>query len=195
MRLSSAIMVLLRQVVAEVVSDDDLELTYAFVHELNGRREMRRILPLANRPGIRWEIFFFSPEEQPLLDGWLARFITNSLPLERGKGERGLLVHNAWIELLPQYRLRGFARALYASEERLYRRWGVREVHIHAQKDGPVVWVKHFDFDVADREQLAADWRSWASRHGHPATMPDLAMLPREFLSRYDDLHLIKVLE
>src|SRR5262245_41975033 len=131
------------------VADDDFQRTYAFTHPMNAAQRLRSNHPLPGPDGVQWQIELFDATGTPLCDGWLARNAYCSHPLVASRG-RGAVARNARFVLSPTFRRRGVATALYASEETLYRRWGIREIHITAQQDGPVVWVRGFGFRLAD---------------------------------------------
>jgi GNAT superfamily N-acetyltransferase len=96
------------------------------------------------------------------------------------------------FEVRPQFRRRGFARALYAAEEALYRRWGVREVHLLATDDGPVVWMR-FGFRFRDPELVQRSFREWNGRRQSDDAPSDLRQLPEALGSNGVDM--FRVLE
>lgn len=168
---------------------DDLDVTYNLSHPLNHSRTGAVSVQRASR--LFWKVEFFEAGGRPVLDGWLARNLLPSFPLVSMPGT-GVVVRNERLHVLLTYRGQGFASAVYDSEDRLYRRWGVREIHLTAEKDGPVVWVKKRGFVPQDIELVRADWRRWCRRTGHPLEFPDdVSQLPEEFLlSCYSAGHL-----
>jgi GNAT superfamily N-acetyltransferase len=63
-------------------------------------------------------------------------------------GGEGLRARHEKIDLAPEARGRGFARALHAHAEDTYRRMGVEFVTMHAENVGSLLWPRlGFDFD------------------------------------------------
>lgn len=70
-------------------------------------------------------------------------------------GDIGLRARHEHLELDPAARGRGFARALHAHSEDVYRRMGIGLVTMHAEHVGSLLWPRlGFDFDL--REQPGA---------------------------------------
>src|SRR5215213_6132014 len=64
-------------------------------------------------------------------------------------GVEGLRARHEKVELDPSARGRGFARALNAHAEAVYRRMGVAVVTMHAENVGSLLWPRlGFDFDL-----------------------------------------------
>ncbi|MDX6682409.1 MAG: hypothetical protein QOG94_2448 [Solirubrobacteraceae bacterium] len=64
-------------------------------------------------------------------------------------GGEGLRARHEKIDLAPEARGRGFARALHAHAEDTYRRMGVGFVTMHAENVGSLLWPRlGFDFDL-----------------------------------------------
>ena len=64
-------------------------------------------------------------------------------------GREGLRARHERIELLPEARGRGFARALHAHAEAVYRRMEVSCITMHAEHVGSLLWPRlGFDFDL-----------------------------------------------
>src|SRR5262249_13664763 len=111
---------------------------------------------------------------------------------------RGPVAVNSTLMLEDGFKRRGFARAVYAAEEALYRRWGVREIHISAIDDGRGVWMRHFGFRPIPTEEdaLRRVYLRWASLRRRSLEAPDnILELPDEFFLSLHELSLFKVLD
>lgn len=87
-----------------------------------------------------------------------------------------------------------FATALYAAEEALYRRWGIREIQIHAAWDGRVVWPR-MGFLPKEPEAMLIAMEEWQLREGWRGPLPSaFNHYPAEFLLSLDYILLYKVL-
>jgi predicted GNAT family acetyltransferase len=77
-----------------------------------------------------------------------ARHVGNFTRMLASGGE-GLRVRHEKVELDPSARGRGFARALNAHAEEIYRRMGVAFVTMHAEDIGSLLWPRlGYDFDL-----------------------------------------------
>ena len=86
------------------------------------------------------------------LDGWIiderGRRVGHFKRLLLSGGD-GLRARHEEIELAPEARGRGFARALHAHTEAVYRRMEVAYVTMHAEHVGSLLWPRlGFDFDL-----------------------------------------------
>lgn len=174
--------------------EDDLAQTYGFKHRLNESRALTRcrLEPPEPPERLSWHVEFYAAEEA-VLEVPLARLFE-----PRGEdctGAVARIVLNATFYLLPIHQRSGFARALYEAEEALYRRWGVREVHIEALRSGPLVWIKKFGYQPRDPEPLLIGYPSWArSRAGMPTYITRVEDLPDAYLAQLDHVSLYKVI-
>lgn len=140
-----------------------------------------------------WHVEFYEAREAPIFEVPLARRL-----LSRGTAHTGAMtrvVFNATFYLLPAYQRSGFARALYDAEATLYRRWGVCEIQLQAQRDGLSVWIKKFGFQPMDPGHVFAAYPSWARRNQLDPEPPSrIQDLPDAYLQTRDQLDLYKVL-
>jgi GNAT superfamily N-acetyltransferase len=116
----------LREHVPGPVAERDLADAYGFRHPLNARQELAD----AELPGwaFAWAIWLYGPHEGPVLLYPLERRIHPDIFLHSDEST-GLVVQNEVFIVLAEFRRQGLATAVYAAEEALYRRWGVREIH------------------------------------------------------------------
>jgi GNAT superfamily N-acetyltransferase len=199
MLLEAHVIAWLRDGLERAVDERDLDVTYAFAHPLNERRALKRQSierpPRPTSESALWHVEFYEGAGRPVLEGPLARRLWCAAPLWSTPGSRGAVALNARFVVRDEFRRRGFAQAVYASERELYSRWGVREIQLTATDQGPVVWVKSFGFLPQDPELLAEQYRGWAARTGRPAEVPDDPKdYPAPFLSGCYGLMLYKVL-
>lgn len=176
-------------------SSADLESTYAFVHVLNARRELMRLVPPTVKGQLLWWIQFFDPDSTPVVEPPLARAVLRA-QLRSDPTKSDVVARNLAFFIRPEFRRRGFGRAVYEAERTLYSRWCVREIHIDAHDQGPAVWIKRFGFQPEDPDELLADYEQWARRARAPTRFPPstVAALPDEFLNGKPHLRLYKVL-
>ena len=175
---------------------DDLGRTYGFLHELNRTRELDESVRFDSqgRRHLRWQLWFFTEAREEVLDQPLVRKILAAAPL-CGSDGHGLVAYNATFYVREHFRRRRLASTVYASESDLYRHWGIRQIQMRAQRDGPSVWIRSFGFLPTEPQLLAADYRGWARRGGHPTErVQNPAEYPEEFLHSVRDLELYKVL-
>lgn len=174
--------------------EDDLAQTYGFEHRLNERRALTRcrLEPPEPPERLSWHVEFYAAEEA-VLEGPLARRLQ-----PRGRDHQGTvarIVTNATFYLLPKHQRKGFAHAVYQAEATLYRRWGVREIHLQAQRDGLSVWIKKFGFLPVDPGPVFAGYSAWARRKRLAPQPPDhIHDLPDEYLQTRQQLDLYKVI-
>ncbi|MFZ5477031.1 MAG: hypothetical protein ACOZNI_09680 [Myxococcota bacterium] len=175
------------------VRPDDLERTYTVHPPIPSAPALPHERRVAiDGDALVWEVFLETDTSVAVSDGWIARRLYAHIPFAGGIGE-GAVAHHARLVLAPDFRRRTIGGTICANEERLYRRWGVREIHLHAKQDGPTVWIR-LGFAPRDPESLLAEFRRWAARRGHDPHLRDWADLPGEFLRGYSWLPLIKVL-
>jgi hypothetical protein len=124
----------LRQRLPGPVHDLDLETTYSFVHPLNASRHLERQELRAERE-ILWRVLFHEPGGECLFDPEhpaLARKILALAPLYGGaQRAQGPVAYNAAFFLKQKFCRQGFARAVYAHEVDLYRRWGMPNLMLY----------------------------------------------------------------
>lgn len=185
----------LRENLQVVVSDDDLATTYDFAHAFNAHRELaKQQTSSVGDENLLWQIEFFDANGAKPLEAPLARRIFAAVKLYSVRA-KGVVALNAHLALRAGNEKQGFGRVIYAREDELYRRWGVREIHLKALGDGPIVWIKKFNFVPQRPQFLAEEYRAWAPRNGYSATPPtDPINYPDAFLSHHEGLMLYKVL-
>lgn len=181
---------------AIVGHEADLETTYAFKHEYNARREItEQVTP---NQSLRWRVDICATDGARVVESPIVRQIFPSSALWSPGRSTGVVVYNHAFILVEAFRHAGVGRALYDAEDRLYRRWTVREVHLQAQQDGLVVWPKLGFTTTPDRlALLRQEYTSWARRakSAPPAVWPDaLDEFPAEFLRSRGQLDMFKVL-
>lgn len=180
-----------------MVAEDDLEVAYRFVHPLNRSRELVKetLAGAGDDEHLLWWIKIYNADQEQVLDAPLARKIHTSKPL-RSVRENGPVVYNALFKIRDSFKHQGLAKSLYAAEGLLYKKWGVREIHMNARDDGLVVWVKNFGFLPRLPRVLATEYAEWARRRGISPSPPERAAdYPAEFLRARDTLELFKVIE
>lgn len=180
------------------VAASDLDETYGFPHPLNQSRELAKELPTSNGSSgdhLLWWIKFYGPERQEILESPLARKLYKNSRLSSSR-ENGPIAHNALLLIEQPFRRQGFAKRVYAAEAQLYKKWGVKEIHIDARDEGLIVWVKKFGFLPRLPEALATQYDDWASKRPHAARQPPslAADYPPEFLRSLNSLELYKVI-
>jgi hypothetical protein len=144
---------------------------------------------------LLWWICFLDAQGAEVLEPPLARKVFAAAPLW-STGERGPLAYNAALYVRQQFRRQGFATVVYAREDDLYRRWGLREIQITAVQEGLVVWIKRRGFRPRFPALLAAEYRYWAERRGLPVAAPASSHdYPDEFLLTRQQLDVFKVLQ
>ncbi len=177
-----------------IVFADDLDRTYAFDHEFNGSSELlsQEVEPV-RRGHVRWRVGFTHPDGRELLELPMQRTVYPELGLCRGG--RGPLVENDSFHLVPAFWRRGFGSSVYASEARLFRRWGVREIHLTAVELGRVVWLKGFDFLPVNGPGLELEYKAWLSKHPENPKLPFPPKdYPEPFLYSLESIMLFKAL-
>lgn len=175
---------------------DDLAQTYSFPHALNAQRSLKKeqVCPVT-QAFLLWWIEFLTAEKVPVLDYPLARKIYLDHPLASREGERANVAFNAVFRVATAFKEQKFARALYAVEEHLYKKWNVAEIQLNAIDDGCVVWIKKFGFKPKDPEVLAEDFPGWARMNNVDPTVPQRAdEYPETFLRSRQQLHVYKVI-
>ena len=181
-----------------VASAADLDITYSFAHPLNHSRELAKESLTGPGPGehLLWWMKIYTAERREVFDAPLARKVYRSIPLQSIR-ENGPVVYNALFHVNPAFRRQGLARSVYAAEGLLYKKWGVREIHMSARDDGLVVWVKDFGFLPRSLPLLAEEYVRWARQRRGVAPEPPTraADYPPEFLRSRDSLDLFKVLQ
>lgn len=175
--------------------ENDLELTYGFAHHLNARRVKDKLeVRHEAQPYLLWWIRFYERDRDDCIleDGVpLARKVFAKCGLS--SGEVGRVAYNATLFLRSEYRRKGFATALYASEAELYQRWGVDEIQMQATRDGLRVWITRFGFEPMVPELVEFAYRNWAAtRRTDPDPPERAADYPPEFLSSFQMLDLRK---
>jgi GNAT superfamily N-acetyltransferase len=177
-----------------VVEAHDLERTYDFDHEMNRRRELAEARRDPAKREFVWKLWFFDGAGTSVLESPLARKVLGAAPLFSGVPRVGSIAYNALIFVRPEFRRRGFATAVYLQEHDLYLRWGIHEIQMRAQRDGPVVWRK-FGFVPADPEVLAAEYPGWARQRKLTTEVPPtFAEYPDDFLISRQEIVMYKVL-
>jgi hypothetical protein len=179
------------------VAEDDLDVAYGFAHPLNGSRRLSKetLSGSGKDEHLLWWITIYDTKEEPVLEAPLARKIYARTPL-RSVRENGPIVYNALFKIKEGFQRQGLAKHLYAAEGVLYRKWGLKEIHINARDDGLIVWVKNFGFLPQLPDVLATEYGDWAGRRGLDPTPPVRAAdYPAEFLRARDTLELFKVVE
>jgi hypothetical protein len=174
----------------------DLDTTYRFKHELNGSRRLDRLV--AGDHDLLWRLLVYEPtQDECIFEGTpLARRIIAAAPLYGRRRTRGLVALNAAFFLKAKFQGRCFATCVYAREEDLYRRWGIREIQLNATSAGPVVWIRKFGFMPRESGALALSYTAWARERGQDPEPPaDPANYPVDFLKLRSHLTLYKVLQ
>jgi GNAT superfamily N-acetyltransferase len=185
-----------RRIPGAQAAADNLVATYALATSVGP------VTPAARRVAVHprdthlfWRFDLVDESGQPLNEDWIARSVYAEACLHGGTGQAAVAEH-ARLVLRAPYRRLGLGRSIHAREQQLYRRWRIREIHMNAQQDGPVVWVRSFGFIPVDQQPLWAEWRSWARRRRlDPAAVTTCSQLPEAFLSGYSSLELYKVVE
>lgn len=178
------------------VTEDDLEVTYGFAHPLNRSRELARetLARSGSDEHLLWWVKIYNADEEQVLDAPLARKVHMNKRLSSVR-ENGPVVYNALFRIKESFKRQGLATSLYAAEGMLFKKWGVKELHIDARDDGLVVWVKSFGFLPRLPGVLATEYGNWARRRGLDPTPPERAAdYPAEFLRARDTLELFKVI-
>jgi len=195
MILSSANVEWLRQLSGAEVAANDLDDTYGFHHPLNHSRNLSKQMVVTSGDGehLLWWIEFYDVNRERVLDAPLARKVHRSYPLHSVRAN-GPVVYNALFRIKASFKGRGLAKSLYTAEGALYRKWGLKEIHINALDDGLVVWVKKFGFLPRLPGVLATEYADWARRKGiDPSPPVQPADYPEEFLRSRNSLELYKV--
>lgn len=181
-----------------VVATSDLDVTYSFAHPLNQSRELVRESLAAGTDDehLLWWMKIYAADRTEVLEAPLARKVYRNLPL-RAARENGPVVYNALFQVKHGFKRQGFARSVYAAEGALYKKWGVKEIHMNARDDGLVVWMKGFGFLPRSLPLLAAEYVRWARQRPNVAQEPPAlaADYPPEFLRSRDSLELFKVIQ
>jgi hypothetical protein len=141
------------------------------------------------------EVELFDEAGAELLEGWLSRRAYPSLPLA-GSPHSGPVVRNERLVVRATFRRQGLATGVYLSEDTMYRKWGVREVHLTATEDGPIVWLRQ-GFRFRDEAAVLRSYAAWANRQRPPKpAVSNPAELPEAFLRHlgYGTVELVKVL-
>jgi GNAT superfamily N-acetyltransferase len=179
------------------VHESELEAAYSFEHPLNqSRRLVRETLSLdAGDANLLWWIEFRTAEQEEILDPPLARRIFKDTALASASGN-GPVAQNALFMVKEQFRSKGLAKSLYEGELQLYKKWGLKEIHISARDEGCVVWPKKFGFIPRAPRYLEENYVEWARRRHIelPATLPNVSDYPEEFLRSRKSLDLYKVI-
>jgi hypothetical protein len=138
----------------------------------------------------------YTTDREEVFDAPLARKIYRSMP-PRSVRENDPVVYNALFQLKHNFRRQGLAKSVYAAEGVLYKKWGVREIHMNARDDELVVWVKDFGFLPRSLPFLATEHVQWARQRRDLAPEPPTraADYPSEFLRSRDSLELFKVIQ
>jgi hypothetical protein len=181
-----------------VVAANDLDVAYSFVHPLNQSRELTResLAAGADDEHLLWWMKIYAANREEALDAPLARKVYRSMPLVSVR-ENGPVVYNALFQVKQSFKRQGLATKVYAAEGVLYKKWGVREIHMNAREDGLVVWVKGFGFLPQSPPSLATQYVRWARQRHDVAREPPahVADYPSEFLRSRDSLELFKVIQ
>lgn len=181
-----------------VVTANDLDETYRFEHHLNQSRELVKESLAVGRDdeNLLWWMKICAASGEEVLDAPLARKVFKDFPLRAGR-ERGPVVYNALFQVKPAFKRQGLANRLYKAEGILYKKWGVREIHIDAREDGLVVWIKCFGFLPRSPSVLPADYPGWARQRKGVAPDPPAhpSDYPEEFLRSRSSLELFKVIQ
>ena len=192
--------ILLRAVTVEwlqelpgTVANDDLEKCYGFEHALNADRKLLR--ETINDRSFMWHLEILDATGARVLEYPLAREVVREEQLRSARSV-GPVVYNRLIEVLVANPRQGLASRMYEAEGELYRRWGLREIHMTAVHDGLWVWTrKEFGFQPANAGALAAEHPGWARLRGQPIQPPeDVVDYPEEFLRSRNQLDLYKVI-
>ena len=176
------------------VDQHDLTRTYAFVHPLNHRRSLARQVVSGDEGDLMWWIEFFNIDGRAVTDPALSRRVFRAKAFFGSAGD-GPVAYNAYFRIADEFKRAGFASAVYDSEDALYRRWEIREVHISAHDEGLVVWIKKFGFLPAEPGVLAEDFATWSRLRREPNRVPaQPADYPDAFLRERGILDVYKVL-
>ena len=172
----------------------DLQETYSFSHEAVTARFLTRLEVKSH--SLLWAVMLHCDGES-ILDRNLARRLVQDWQLA-SRPEKGLIAYNAEFYLKEEFRRRRVASTVYPREFDLYRRWGVPEIHMMAQEQGRLVWLRQFGFrppsDVA--VMLQTEYAGWAEKRGLSTTAPiDPIDYPDEFLLARHELKLFKVVQ
>jgi len=191
----------LRERLVPQANPDDLQKTYEFEHALNQTRRLARVFQSEPRGDqcnqFRWWVLFFCTGEQCLTQDQapIARSIRGGTRL-LSCAKMDLVAYNEHIALEQTLQGQGFSSALYEAEERLYKAWNVREIHLTALGAGRTVWLKaRFGFKPVRPGLLAESFGEWAHKHGKdPSVPPAPHLYPSAFLDELTELKLFKVL-
>lgn len=178
------------------VAAHDLDVAYSFAHPLNQSRELAKevLTTDADDEHLLWWMKIYTVDRKEVLEAPLARKVYDRAPL-RSVRENGPVVYNALFQVKQSFKRQGLAKSVYEAEGALYKKWGLREIHINAREDGLVVWMKSFGFLPRLPKILATDYAGWARQRGLPPKPPDHATdYPAEFLRSRDSLELFKVI-
>jgi hypothetical protein len=161
MRLQDHVVEVLRSNVSGSVEAGDLDEAYDFQHAWNASRTLEP--PRTKSASVQWHINFFDKDGAASLKQPLSRSVYFDLPLFGSVGT-GTVVRNEAFYPVPACRNCKLGRALYAREEKLYAKWGVREIQILANDSGPAVLIKHFGFLPQDPRALEEAYEGWARK-------------------------------
>lgn len=181
-----------------MVAANDLDVAYSFTHPLNQSRELAResLTTGVGDEHLLWWMKIYAADREEVFDAPLARKVYKNMPLQSVR-ENGPIVYNALFQVKQSFKRQGFATKVYAAEAILYKKWGVREIHMNARDEGLVVWVKSFGFLPLSPPSLATEYVRWArQRRGFALEPPTrIADYPSEFLRSRESLELFKVIQ
>lgn len=181
-----------------VATAADLDLAYSFAHPLNQARELAResLAGSGTDEHLLWWLKIYAASQEEVLEAPLARKVYRSMQLRSARGN-GPVVYNALFQIKRSFRRQGLAKSVYVAEGVLYKKWGVREIHMNAREDGLVVWIKEFGFLPQSLPFLATEYIQWARQRRDVAREPPTraADYPSEFLRSRDSLELFKVIQ
>jgi hypothetical protein len=196
----------LRKNLTGLVTRWDLARTYTFRHPLIlGRALEEQFVEDADTRAFRWKLRFYNDLDKSirLTLNPIARSIVLDWELF-GSDEVGVVALNDLLKLETFVAADGTRRkahghgigpTVYDRELVLYRRWGVREIHLNAVDFGRTKWVK-LGFVPQDPGFVAEKYDEWARAQGVTTPLPaDPKHYPPDFLKSFDWLPLYKVVQ
>lgn len=187
----------LRRTLCPTADDAELDRCYAFAHPLNADRDIacNGVDPDDATQTLNWHVRFYDEAHGCLHhdNSWASRAALPAM-VRWGAGGVGPVALNHFFKLKVEFQKHGFATALYAAEEALYRRWGIVEIQIHALWAGRVVWPR-MGFLPKEPELMLIALRVWQEQEGWHGPLPsEFKNYPAEFLLNLDYILLYKVL-
>ena len=174
----------INNITLEIIINDGIQCIVTFIKDFEGSNRFPS--------GVEYSVVLIDTKGNQILDNiniYIKRYLFPdkelwSLLCKNNQRIFGRVAYNSAFFLSPKYCKKGIGKTIYGLEENLYKKWGAREIHMTAARDGKAVWRKFgfilFCDDVGNVEKMYKEW--CRDNNIEYSELKDINRYPEKFL-------------